>query len=208
MPIVLFSLTISACWELESVEQRFVFETACNHRLAAQVRCCRAAPERACLPSRASRRAPRRAPRCVWPRTPRELRCAVPHSSHGDRWRAARGARNDEAQRKPPPNKAPHKAPNQAPEGANKPPPWTGWWKDEAPPDGERPVGPREVRVLFLGRHDLRRGPHALHGAVDGADAERQQRPRVAGSRVAAARSHRDGRHRRGRLADAARRDG
>ena len=26
--------------------------------------------------------------------------------------------------------------PNQAPE-TNKPPPWTGWWKDEAPPDGE-----------------------------------------------------------------------
>ena len=38
---------------------------------------------------------------------------------------------------KPPPNKAPNQAPNQAPEGANKPPPWTGWWKDEAPPDGE-----------------------------------------------------------------------
>ena len=37
---------------------------------------------------------------------------------------------------KPPPNKA-NQAPNQAPEGANKPPPWTGWWKDEAPPDGE-----------------------------------------------------------------------
>ena len=26
--------------------------------------------------------------------------------------------------------------PKQAPE-TNKPPPWTGWWKDEAPPDGE-----------------------------------------------------------------------
>ena len=38
---------------------------------------------------------------------------------------------------KPPPNKAPNQAPNQAPEGASKPPPWTGWWKDEAPPDGE-----------------------------------------------------------------------
>ena len=29
---------------------------------------------------------------------------------------------------KPPPKKAPE---------TNKPPPWTGWWKDEAPPDGE-----------------------------------------------------------------------
>ena len=29
---------------------------------------------------------------------------------------------------KPPPHKAPE---------TSKPPPWTGWWKDEAPPDGE-----------------------------------------------------------------------
>ena len=29
---------------------------------------------------------------------------------------------------KPPPHKAPE---------TNKPPPWAGWWKDEAPPDGE-----------------------------------------------------------------------
>ena len=29
---------------------------------------------------------------------------------------------------KPPPNKPPE---------TSKPPPWTGWWKDEAPPDGE-----------------------------------------------------------------------
>ena len=53
----------------------------------------------------------------------------MPHSSHGDRWRAARGARNDEAQRN-------HRRTKRRPE-TNKPPPWAGWWKDEAPPDGE-----------------------------------------------------------------------
>ena len=40
--------------------------------------------------------------------------------------RARRPKRRDPA--KPPPNKPPE---------TSKPPPWTGWWKDEAPPDGE-----------------------------------------------------------------------
>ena len=148
-----------------------------------------------CLPSRASRRAPRRAPRSVWPRTLRELRCAAPKSSHGDRWRAARGARNDEAQR----NHRRTKRRTKRRRGC-KPPPWAGWWKDEAPPDGEsvgRTLwGLAKFGLYFYGVTTYVVDIHALHGAVDGADAERQQRPRVAGSRVAAARSHRDGRHR------------
>ena len=40
--------------------------------------------------------------------------------------RARRPKRRDPA--KPPPKKAPE---------TSKPPPWAGWWKDEAPPDGE-----------------------------------------------------------------------
>ena len=63
------------------------------------------------------------------------LRVAAPTPRRPLAGRARRPKRRGPA--KPPPHKAPNNAPNQAPESAKEPPPWAGWWKDEAPPDGE-----------------------------------------------------------------------
>ena len=73
----------------------------------------------ACRGARRAARARHHAPRCARfiPRRPLA-------------GRARRPKRRGPA--KPPPHKAPEAKP-----GGCKPPPWAGWWKDEAPPDGE-----------------------------------------------------------------------